>query len=160
MCIAEAAVAALQDAHALADLGQVGDQHVLVGVVDFGADRNLEHGVGALGAGTVLAHAVDAGLGLEMLLIAIVEQRVEARHAERDHVAAAAAVAAVGAAEFDELLAPERDAAGAAGTGLYINLGFVEKFHGVVGPIFPSLRLRGEGQGEGLGDWLQLSNEK
>ena len=37
-----------------------------------------------------------------------------ARHRDRDHVAAPAAVAAVGAAELDVLLAPERDAAGAA----------------------------------------------
>ena len=46
-------------------------------------------------------------------------------------VAAAAAVAAARAAEFDELLAPERDAAVAAGAGRDIDLGFVEEFHGV-----------------------------
>ena len=52
-----------------------------------------------------------AVLGLEVLLIAVVDQRVEVGDALDPDVAALAAVAAVGAAELDELLAPERDAA-------------------------------------------------
>ena len=51
-----------------------------------------------------------AGLGLEMLLVAVVDQRVEPVDAFGPDVAAAAAVAAVRPAELDELLAPERDA--------------------------------------------------
>ena len=66
-----------------------------------------------------------------MLLVAVVDQRVEAVDRLDDHVAAFAAVAALGPAEFDELLAPERDAAVAAGAGRDIDLGFVEEFHGV-----------------------------
>ena len=81
------------------------------------ADRHLQHRVGAASARPVLAHAVYAGLGLEMLLIAKVDQRVEAAGAFNDDVAAAAAVAAVGPAELDELLAPEGDATGAAVAG-------------------------------------------
>ena len=86
--------------------------------------------VGAVRAGAVLAHAVAAGLGLEMLLVAVVDQRVEAVDAFDDDIAAAAAVAAVRAAEFDEFLAPERDAAGAAVAGADIDFGLVEEFHG------------------------------
>ena len=78
---------------------------------------HLQHHVGALGAGAVAAHAVAAGGGLEMLLVAVVDERVEAVDAFGPDVAAAPAVAAVGAAELDELLAPEGDGAGAAVAG-------------------------------------------
>ena len=77
----------------------------------------------------VLAHAAAAVLGGEMLLIAVIDERVEAVDGERDDVAAVAAVAAVRPAVFDELLAPERNAAVAAVAGADIDLGFVEEFH-------------------------------
>ena len=67
---------------------------------------------------------------LEMLLVAVVDQRVEVVGRLDDDVAAAPAVAAVGAAELDELLAPEADAAGAAVAALQVDLGLVEEFHG------------------------------
>ena len=51
-------------------------------------------------------------------------------------VAALAAVAAVGAAELDELLAAEADAAAAAAAGPDLNAGMVEEFH----TAFPSGR--------------------
>ncbi len=131
MGVAEAAIAAARERDALADLGHVGDQRFFVLVEDLGSGRNLEDRVGALAAGAVLAHAVGAGLGLEMLLIAVVDQRVEAADAFDDDIAAAAAVAAVRAAEFDEFLAPERQAAGAAVARTDVNLGLIEKFHGL-----------------------------
>jgi hypothetical protein len=46
-----------------------------------------------------------------------------------DDIAAFAAVATIRTAEFDKLLAPERDAAIAAITGANVNLGLVEKLH-------------------------------
>ena len=67
---------------------------------------------------------------LEVLLVAVVDQRVEAVDGLDHDVAAAAAVAAGRSAELDELLAPERDAAVAARAGRDIDLGFVEEFHG------------------------------
>ena len=67
-----------------------------------------------------------------MLLVAIVDQRVEAVGAFDHDVAAAAAVAAVGAAELDEFLAPERDAARPAVAGAHIDPGLIEEFHGAV----------------------------
>ena len=72
---------------------------------------------------------MGAGLGLEMLLVAIVDQRVEAIDAFDDDVAAAPAIAAIGAAELDEFFAQERYGAGAAVAGADIDLGLVEKFH-------------------------------
>jgi hypothetical protein len=80
--------------------------------------------------GTFSTTSFAAALGLEMLPVAEVDQRVEAVHRLDHHIAALAAVAARGAAELDEFLTPERDAAVAAGAGLHINLGFVEEFHG------------------------------
>ena len=131
MRVAEAAVAALGQHDALAELGQVGDQRFFVFVVNLRADRHLEHDVAARGAVAVLALAGHAGLGLEMLLVAVVDQRVEAIDRLDDHVAAMPAVAAARAAELDELLAAERHAAVAAVAGADIDLGFVEEFHGL-----------------------------
>ena len=48
-------------------------------------------------------------LRLEMLLVAVVDERVQALDALDEDVAAAAAVAAVRTAELDEFFAPERD---------------------------------------------------
>ena len=77
----------------------------------------------------VLAHAVGTLLGLEMLLIAVVDQRVQAVDHLDDDVAAAAAITAARSAELDILLAPERDAAVAAVAGADIDFCLVKKFH-------------------------------
>ena len=131
MRVAEAAVAALGQHDAIADLGEVGDHGLLVLVEYLRADRHLQHHVFAAGAVAVLAHAADAGLRLEVLSVAVVDQGVEPVDGLDHDVAAAAAVAAAWAAVLDELLAPERDAAVAAVAGANIDLGFVEEFHGL-----------------------------
>jgi len=73
---------------------------------------------------------VPALLGFEVLLVAIVEEGVEVRHAFQDDVAAPAAVAAVRPAELDILLPPEADGAVAPVAGADINLGLIEELHG------------------------------
>src|SRR5690606_33344351 len=83
----------------------------------------------ALAAMPVLAHAVMAGRGLEVLLVAIIDQRVESIDALDDDVAAASAIAAIGPAEFDEFLAQKADRAGATIAGADKDLRLVEKFH-------------------------------
>ena len=130
--VAEAAIAAGGDAEALADMGEVADQRLVVLGEDLGAGRHLQRHVGALGAVAVAAHAVHAGLGLEVLLVAIVDQRVEAGDRLDPDVAAAAAVAAVRSPELDEFLAAERYRAGTAVAGADIDLGLVEELHRVV----------------------------
>src|SRR6516225_5274045 len=70
-----------------------------------------------------------AGLGLEVLLIAIVDQRIEAVHAFRHHIAAAPTIPAIGPAELDKFFAPERHATGPAIAGADVDLGLVEEFH-------------------------------
>ena len=77
----------------------------------------------------VLAHAGAAVLGVEMLLVAIVDQRVEAVDRFGDDIAAFAAVAAIGSAELNEFFAPERHAAVSPVAGANVDLGLVEEFH-------------------------------
>ena len=128
--VAEAAIAATRQHHAVADIDEIGDQGRVVLLKHLGAGRHLEHDGAAVGAGAVLAHAVMAALGLEVLLVAIVEQGIEPRHRLDHDIAAAPAVAAVGTAELDELLAAERDAAVPAVAGANVDLGLIEEFHG------------------------------
>ena len=82
-------------------------------------------GGSAVGAMAALAHAVAAGRSFEMLLVAIVDQCVEAIGAFDPDVAAAPAVTAIWAAILDELLTPERDRAGAAVAGAHVDFGLV-----------------------------------
>ena len=90
MGVAEAAVAALRDDDALALFGQVGDHVSPSSSKTWVPAGTFSTDVGAASAGAVAAHAVHAGLGLEMLLIAEVDQRVEAATAHStDDVAAA-----------------------------------------------------------------------
>src|SRR5690606_3480345 len=95
MLVAKAAIAALGEQEALADLGQVADQRLVILLEDLGAGGNLQRHVRAFGAGAVAAHAVRAGLGLEMLLVAIVDKRVEAVDGFGPDIAAASAIPAV-----------------------------------------------------------------
>jgi hypothetical protein len=80
MRVAEAAVAALGQHHALAHIGEIGKQRFLVLVEHLRAGGHLEHHVVASAAVAVLAHAVGAGAALEVLLVAVVDQRVQAVH--------------------------------------------------------------------------------
>ena len=131
MRIAETAVAALGQHDALAELGEIGDQRFFVLVVNLRADRNLQHHDGAAASAVaVLALAGHAGARLEVLLVTVVDQRVEAVDRLDHHGAAMSAIAAARAAELDELLAAERHAAVAAVAGADIDLCLIEEFHG------------------------------
>src|SRR5215472_11986604 len=132
MRIAEAAVAAFGEHELLAELGEVVDQRLAILVEYLRADRHLQHDRLAARAMAILAHAILAPLGLEVLLVAIVDQRVQPTDRLDHDVAAAAAIAAGGPAEFDELLAAECHAAVAAVAGADIDLGLVEEFHAPV----------------------------
>ena len=67
-----------------------------------------------------------------MLLIAVIDERVEAVGGHHRDVAAAPAVPAVGPAELDELLAPEGDAAVPAVPAAQVDIRLVEKLHGKI----------------------------
>src|SRR5690349_7017790 len=128
MRIAKSAIAATGEHEFFAERGEVVDQRLAILIEHLGADRHLQHNRLAVGAMAILAHAVLALGRLEMLLIAIVDQRVQPIDDLDDDVATAAAIAAGRPAELDELLPPERDAAVPAVAGADIDLGFVEEF--------------------------------
>ena len=129
MRVAEAAVAAARKPHAITRVHDFREQRLLILVEHLRARRHLDDDVRAGRTGAVLAHATDAALGFEVLLVAVVDQRVEVGDALDPDIAALAAVAAVGPAEFDELLAPERHGAGSARAGGDVDLGLVEELH-------------------------------
>ena len=83
----------------------------------------------AVGAGAVRAGAAAAVLGPEMLLIAVIDQRVQIVGGHEDDVAALAAVAAVGPAELDELLAAKAHRAAAAVAAFQVDLALIEELH-------------------------------
>lgn len=64
-----------------------------------------------------------------MLGVAEVDERVEPGDGFEDDIAALAAIAAIGAAIFDELLAPEAHGARAARTGADEDLCLIEEMH-------------------------------
>src|SRR6185312_9322945 len=127
MRVAKTAVAAPREAFAIAGLHDLGQQRFLVLGEHLGARRHGNHRVLAGNTGAVLAHAALAALRLEVLAVAVVDQRVEIGDAFQPYVAALAAVAAIGTAELDELLTPERDGAVTACAGGNVDLGLVEK---------------------------------
>ncbi len=101
--VAEATAAALagDEGGALAD--EVG-QHLAVAVEDHGAVGDRQHQVLAVLAGTVVARARRTIGGLAMRVVVVFEERGDGLVDDQDHIAAAAAVAAVGAAQRFELL--------------------------------------------------------
>src|SRR5690606_29874966 len=88
----------------------------------------------------VLAHAVAAGLGLEMLLVAVIDQGVQPVHRLHPDVAAPPAVAAVGPAELDEFFAAKRHRAAPAVAGSDIDFRLVQEFHDPSQSSFAALR--------------------
>ena len=129
--VALAAVAALHQDGALANAGHVDDQRaVFIIGQNLRAHRHLDQQIIAARPGAVAAHAVGTALGLEMLGVAEIDQRIEAIDTFENDVTALAAVAAIGAAIFHELLAPERHGPITPGTGGNENLGLIEKVHG------------------------------
>ena len=92
-----------------------------------GSRRDLDdQGCAALAAGAARA-AGRAGFGVELAVVAEVQQRVHAGVGHKDDVPAAAAVPAVGAAGLDELFAVEADLAVPAVPGLEFDANDIDK---------------------------------
>jgi len=132
MDVAEAAAATLRHLQALAVRGEVADHLVGVDIGDHGAHGHANLDVLATLAVHLAAHAALATWGLERAHVAEIDKGVEAFVGHQPHGAAASAIAAVRAAEGNELLAPEAHAAVAAVTGRDPDLRFVDEFHGRV----------------------------
>src|SRR5215813_9888287 len=133
MRVPETAITAFGDRHALTDLCEVSKQCLAVFFVDLSANRHLEDDVLAVRAGAVLPHPISAALRFEVLLITVIDEGIEAGNRFHHDITTSAAVAAVGAAEFDEFIAPERHAAVPTCAGRDVDLGFIEEFHGLNG---------------------------
>src|SRR5215469_11845775 len=133
MGVAKSTIARARQSHGLAHLGEIGDQGLAVLLKDLRAGRDLEDDGAPVAAGAVFAHALPAALGLEMLLVAIIDERIEAVDAFGHHIATASAIAAIGPAKLDKFLPAKGDAAVAAVAGADIDLRLVEKFHDAPG---------------------------
>src|SRR5258708_31693398 len=108
MRVAKAAIAAFGKDELLPKRGEIVHQRFAILVEHLRSNRHFQHDRLAVGAMAVLAHAVDALLRFKMLLIAIVDQRVQSVDRLDDDAAAAAAIAAAWTAELDEFFAAER----------------------------------------------------
>jgi hypothetical protein len=75
---------------------------------------------------------VATGLGLEMLLVAEIDQCVQAVDRLHDDIAAATAIAAIRATKFNMRLAPEAYATGTAVTAFDEYFCGIKKLHGPV----------------------------
>ena len=130
--IAPPAVAALGDDDADIGRGQVGELNRFAfggSLVDDGANRHLEDDVGAALAGTPGAFAVRTAGGLEFLLEAIVEEGIQVGAGDHVDRSAVAAVAAIGAAAWHELLATKAEGSRSAVSRSDVDIYFVDK-HG------------------------------
>ena len=127
--VALAAGPALGKDEFLAFLGQVGKHGFLVLRQNLCADGKFQRDMVAGRAESVTARAGPARLRLEMLLVSVVDQRIQTGYRARDHIAAAAAIAAVGPAERHMRLAPETDGARAAMSRSDKDLGLIQKLH-------------------------------
>src|SRR5690606_33473349 len=129
MLVAEAAIATLGKPEALPDLIHVADQRLVVFFEYLRAGRHLQHDIGTVGTGAVAPHAMPASLGLEVLLVTIVDQRVQAIDGFHPHVTTTSAIAAVRAAELEKLLTPEGNRTGSTVARANIDFCLIEKFH-------------------------------
>src|SRR5437879_5860348 len=129
MAVAKAAIAAAQQHDTLARADQVGEEAFLVVGENLRPDRHAQHDVAPLRTRLVRPGAAAPVLCPEMLLVAVIDQRVEIVGGEEDDVAALAALAAIGPAEFDEFLAAKAHRPAPAVTALQIDLALVKKFH-------------------------------
>ena len=112
-------------------LGQVEKQSVGVGVVDNGADGNPQDDIGSTCAVLIFAAPVFTGARAMQSGIAEIDQRVDVAICLSYDAATVAAIAPVGAAFGNELLAAEAGHAIAAFASNDFNGGFIDKFHGV-----------------------------
>ena len=106
------------------------------GVAGHGAQRHLNHDILALGASAQVFAAVFAGLSNQVLLVLQVEQGPELGAAFQNNVAAAPAVAAVGAAVGQALSPEEMVRARPSPTRAAVDLNVVDE---VIGSHFGSV---------------------
>ena len=135
--VAPAPLAPLGHHQALAMGPQVADQLAGFVVEHLGAGRHAQDHVLAAAAVPILVRAGLPRGGLELALVAKVEQRRQPAVDDQHDAGAVAAVSPRGAALGNELFAPERDRALAAITRLNADYCFVDEMHGAFSSHVP-----------------------
>src|SRR5689334_166051 len=135
MRVAETAITAAQQHDTLTRFGQVGEHGFLVVVEHLRPDRDAQHEVAPVRAGTVRPGPAAAVLGPEVLAVAIVDQSVQIVRGLEDDVAALATVATVRPAKLDELLAAKTHCAAAAIATFQVDFALVQEFHWIAGDL-------------------------
>ena len=138
MLVAPAALAAARGDEGLA-VGHVVHYAAGLGIAYERAARNADIQAFAVLAGAALALTVRARSRDVLALISEVHQRGHVVVDNENDIAALAAVAAVGTARSDILLAVERDGAVAAVSGLYRYLCFINKRGSHISPHYKYL---------------------
>ena len=128
--IAATAQSAFQEDFALSDFGEVSQYLFAIFGEYLRTYWHLDHKIWRACARAILAHALPAPLGLEMLGIAEINQRIERMHRFEHDIAAPAAITTIGTTIFNIFLTPETDGPRAASAGLKIYLGLIEEMHG------------------------------
>ncbi len=125
MPIAPASPATAHDHQALPVVRQVTEHLARLGIAHDGTPRHRQHQVVTVGSVTLGTLAVRPPLRLEVPLVVVVDEGRERVVGLQDHVAAVAAITAVGTAFGHMRLATERRASRATVTRLHMNLHFV-----------------------------------
>ena len=129
MGIAQAAAAAHRHQQLIAGGGEIAEQDAGAGIAHLGAAGHLDQQVLAAGAGAAVGAAAAPIVGGEQPPVLEVEQGLQVGVGSQQHVAAAAAVAARGAAGRHIFLAAEGHDAVAAAAGLHRDAGLIDELH-------------------------------
>ncbi len=129
MDVAKPAAPAFGKHDFLIRMGEIREQRLAILIINLRTDWHFEHHI--LGAFTVtlLAHAMPAACAFEMLLKAIIDERIEPRYRLHDNACTTTAIAAIRPALGNKLLPPEADTAFPAIAGLHVDFCFINKFH-------------------------------
>src|SRR5579859_3749110 len=109
--------------------GQISEHFARLQVANYGAHRKMQ---GNIIGGLAVAVAPAPLLAITRAMyagITVLDERIDVAVCDREYAAAAAAVAAVRAAAWNEFLAPETRDAVAAVAGMDLDNGFVDEFH-------------------------------
>ena len=113
----------------MASFEHIDNQGFAVFGKNLGADRDLDGDGISRTTGAVTAHAMHADFGLEMLLIAEINQGIEVFDRLKNDIAATPAVTTIGTAKLNIFFTPKAYRASTAAATAHINLGLVEKLH-------------------------------
>jgi len=123
------AISAFGEQGTLSVLNHINQDFAIIGVNHLCSDRHFNLDIFSSRPRAVTTHPVNAGAGFEMLLIAVINQRIERARGDNPNITALAAIAAIRPAKGDIFLTPKRDASASAISGFDEDFCLIEKFH-------------------------------